>query len=358
MSFAQGSEHARFMIENRYRSAIVAPLAGRGRVFGALTTLRLADSDPYDEEDLLLVCELARRATLAIDNAQLFAEARSVEQRLEAVLRNLAEAITVVDDSGRTVFANQAALDFLGLESAEELDAAQPGQIMERFIVLDESGRELDLDAMPARRLFRGEEARPLLVRNIVRATGEERWMVVRASPIVDPESGGVAYAANVFENVTQVKRAQLAEAFMAQASRVLASSMDYDETLQRVARLAASELAEWCAVDVLGERGELERVAVHHDDPEMLALAERLDRDYRPSLEEKVGVPEVIRTGKARIFNDITADALATFARDDEHLRLLGGDGRARRDHRAAGGAGAYPRGDHPGVLAPAAGG
>ena len=76
--------------------------------------------------------------------------------------------------------------------------------------------------------------------------------------------------------------------------------------------------------MDVLGERGELERVAVHHADPEMLALAERLDRDYRPSLEETVGVPEVIRTGSARIFNDITADALATFARDEEHLQLL----------------------------------
>ncbi len=323
-SLAQGSEHARFMIENRYRSAVVAPLAGRGRVFGALSVLRLADSEPYDEEDLLLVSELARRATLAIDNAQLFAEARGVEQRLEAVLRSLAEAITVVDSSGRTVFANQAALDFLGLESAQEFARAQPGQIMERFIVFDEFGRELDLDSMPARRLFRGEDAPPLLVRNIVRATGEERWIVVRASPIVDPEGGGVLYAANVFENVTQVKRAQLAEAFMAQASRVLASSMDYNETLTRVARLAASDLAEWCAVDVLGERGELERVAVHHADPEMLALAERLDRDYRPSLEEKFGVPEVIRTGSARIFNDVTADALATFARDEEHLQLL----------------------------------
>jgi PAS domain S-box-containing protein len=327
-SFAQGSEHARFMIEHRYRSAIVAPLAARGRIFGALSTLRLADSAPYDEGDVLLVGELARRAALAIDNAQLFADARSVEQRLEAVLRNVAEAITVVDDTGSTVFANQAALELLGLESAEELTEAKPGEIMERFIVLDESGRELDLDSMPARCLFRGEPAKPLLVRNIVRATGEERWVIVRASPIVDPESGRVTYAANVFENVTQVKRAELAEAFMAQASRVLASSMDYSETLQRVARLAASQLAEWCAVDVVGERGELERVAAHHDDPAMLALAEKLDRDYRPSLEETVGVPEVIRTGEARIFNDITAAALATYAHDEEHLRLLGAMG------------------------------
>lgn len=323
-SFAQGSEHARFMLASGYRSAIVAPLTARGRTLGALSTLRLGDSRPYDREDLELVGELARRAALAIDNAQLFRDVQSVEQRLEAVLSNLAEAITVVDEAGRTVFANQAALDLLGLRSAEELAQSEPGEIMSRFIVLSESGEELDLDAMPARRLFRGEPAPALLVRNIARATGEERWVMVRASSILDPETGKIIYAANVFEDVTQVKRAQLAEAFMAQASRVLASSLDYGETLRRIARLAASELADWCAVDVLGERGQLERVAMHHNDPEKLALAQRLDLAYRPTLDESVGVPEVIRTGEAQIFNDITAAALESYARDEEHLQLL----------------------------------
>jgi PAS domain S-box-containing protein len=323
-TFAHGSEHARFMIENGYRSAIVAPLSARGRTLGALSTLRLGDSQPYDKEDLELVRELARRAALAIDNAQLFRDVQSVEQRLEAVLSNLAEAITVVDVAGRTVFANQTALDLLGLHSAEELARAEPGEMMSRFVVLSESGEELDLDAMPARRLFRGEPAPALLVRSIVRETGEERWLMVRASPILDPETARIVYAANVLEDVTQVKRAQLAEAFMAQASRVLATSLDYGETLQRIARLATGELADWCAVDVLGERGQLERVAVHHNDPEKLALAQQLDRAYRPTLDEPGGVPEVIRTGEAQIFNDITAQELESYARDEEHLRLL----------------------------------
>ena len=172
------------------------------------------------------------------------------------MLRNLAEAITVVDDAGRPFSRTRRRSTSWDLNPPRNSRDAKPGEIMSRFIVLGESGEELDLDAMPARRLFRGEQAPPLLVRNIVRATGEERWVIVRASPIADPETGRMAYAANVFEDVTEVKRAQLAEAFMAQASRVLASSLDYGETLQRVARLAAGELADWCAVDVLGERG------------------------------------------------------------------------------------------------------
>ena len=76
-SFAQGSEHARFMIDNRYHSAVVAPLLARGRTLGALSILRLGDSEPYDAHDLDLACELARRAALAIDNARLYSEVRA-----------------------------------------------------------------------------------------------------------------------------------------------------------------------------------------------------------------------------------------------------------------------------------------
>ncbi|MGD1057853.1 MAG: SpoIIE family protein phosphatase [Solirubrobacteraceae bacterium] len=323
-SFAQGSEHARFMIEHRYHSAVVAPLLARGRTLGALSVLRLGDSDPYELGDLELSCELARRAALAIDNARLFSQLRRVEQRLEAVLTNVAEAITLTDDRGHMVFANQAAAELLGASTPAELMSASPGTIMPRFLVLDEHGRELDLDSMPGRRLFTGERVEPLLVRNIVRATGEERWLIVRSSPVVDPESGRILYAVNVFENITEVKRVQLAESFMAEASRVLASSMDYAETLKRIARLAVPQIADLCAVDVLGESGEIERVAIHHSDPSRIELAERIDRGYHLDPDEPLGVPEVIRSGRARIYTDIPPDALAAYARDNAHLALL----------------------------------
>jgi PAS domain S-box-containing protein len=323
-SFAQGSEHAQFMIEHRYRSATVAPLLARGRTLGALSVLRLADSEPYDGEALELAGELARRAALAIDNARLFAQASRAEQHLQAVLANVAEAITLMDRDGHTVFANQAAADLLGASTPDELMAARPGETMSRFLVVDEHGRELDLAQMPSRRLFAGEQPEPLLVRNIVRATGEERWLIVRCSAVHDPDTAEVAYAVSVYENITEVKRLHLMERFMAEASRVLASSMGYRETLRQVARLAVPEIADWCAVDVLGEDGGIERVAVHHRDPSRVALAEELDRDYNPSLDEPRGLSEVIRTGQAQIFTSIDPEMLAAYARDEKHLALL----------------------------------
>jgi PAS domain S-box-containing protein len=323
-SFAQGSEHARFMIENGYRSAVVAPLVARGRTLGTVSVLRLGAGTPYDHEDLELAAELARRAALAIDNARLFARLRRVEHRLEAMLVNLAEAITVTDEHGRMAFANQAAADLLGVATPSDLTEADPAEVMGRFLVLDEHGRELDLEAMPSRKLLRGEPAEPLLVRNIVPETGEERWLMVRCSTVNDAETGRVLYAVNVLENITEVKRAQLAESFMAQAGSVLASSLDYAETLNRVARLAVPQIADWCSVALLDEHGEIRPVAVHHVDPEQRALAELLQSSYRLSLDEPAGVPEVIRSGEARIFTDIRPEDLAGYARDDEHLRML----------------------------------
>lgn len=323
-SFAEGSEHARFMIDLDYRSAVVAPLTARGRTLGALSALRLGESEPFGAQDKELAGELALRAALAIDNARLFSELRGVEQRLQAILTSLAEAVTVVDQHGSAVFANDAALELLGADALEQITGAVLGGIANRFLRLDENGRELSLDAMPGRRLLAGEAPGALLIHSIVRATGEERWLNVRSSLIADPDSGQPRFAVNVFEDITEVKRAQLTERFMSEASRVLSSSMDYRETLRRITRLAVPEIADWCAVDVLCERGPIERVAVHHADHGKLELAQQLQREYPPDSDAPYGVAEVIRTGESRVYPDVSADALAAHATGEQHRTLL----------------------------------
>ncbi len=322
-SFAAGAEHAQFMIDHGYHSAIVAPLRARQRTLGALSVLRIGEGEPYEERHLEVVSELARRAALAIDNARLFSEVREVEQRLAAILVNLAEAITLTDEHDRIVFANQAAADLLELRSPEELMRTPPLEIMGRFLLFDEQGHELSHEHMPRTRLFAGEAPEPLLVQSITRATGQERWLIVRPSSITDPETGKLAYAVNVYEDVTEVKRAEIAESFMSEASRVLASSMDFTATLRQIARLAVPRLADWCAVDVIGEDGELERVAIHHSDPARLEIADRLAR-HRATSADTDGVPDVIRSGQPLLYTDITTERLTAYARDTDHLELL----------------------------------
>ncbi|HEY2636144.1 MAG TPA: PAS domain-containing protein, partial [Solirubrobacteraceae bacterium] len=108
------------------------------------------------------------------------------EWRLQAILRNLDEAVTVQDAAGRSIFANEAAAGLLGLPSPEALLAASPGETMRRFEVTREDGTPVVLEELPAYRLIRGEPAEPTLVRNVVAATGEERWLLNRATAVAD----------------------------------------------------------------------------------------------------------------------------------------------------------------------------
>jgi PAS domain S-box-containing protein len=323
-SYATGGRHLQFMIEHGYHSAVVAPLAARQRTLGALSVLRLGEDMTYEESDLAVVYELARRAALAIDNARLYSEVRRVEQRLAAILVNLAEAITLSDEEGCIVFANQAAADLLGAPSPDALIGSEQAALLTRFLLSDEHGAELTAEQLPHRRLFAGADPEPMLIHGIVRTTGEEHWLMARPAPVLDPETGRLLFSVNVYEDITEVKRAEIAESFMAEVSRVLASSMNFSKTLQEIARLAVPQIADWCAVDVLGENGEIEGVAVHHRDPAKLVQAQLLQRSYGASLEDERGVAEVIRTGSARLFARIDSEALARHARDDEHLRLM----------------------------------
>lgn len=54
---------------------------------------------------------------------------------------------------------------------------------------------------------------------------------------------------------------------FLAEASEILAGSLDYETELERVARLIVPTLADWCAVDLLAD-GRLQRLVVIHHDP------------------------------------------------------------------------------------------
>ncbi len=120
--------------------------------------------------------------------------------------------------------------------------------------------------------------------------------------------------------------------AFLAEASALLASSLDYETTLAHVARLTVPGLADWCAVDLLdggaaadgAVGGRLRRVAVEHVDPAKVAWARELERAYPPDLDAAHGVPAVLRTGAPEFYAEISDAMLVASARDEGHLRMM----------------------------------
>jgi signal transduction histidine kinase len=119
--------------------------------------------------------------------------------------------------------------------------------------------------------------------------------------------------------------RAEIAEdraQFLADASAMLAEGLDYEATMQRVARLAVPDLADWCAVDVRDEE-RIRRLAVAHSDPEKVELAHALNREYPPDPTRRQGVPEVLRTGQSELHEQITDEMLAASIDDPNVLEI-----------------------------------
>jgi signal transduction histidine kinase len=115
---------------------------------------------------------------------------------------------------------------------------------------------------------------------------------------------------------------------FLAEVSRCLADSLDYEATLTTVAGMSLPYLDAWCIVDVLDEGGEVRRVAVLHPDPGKQDAARRLHAHYPPRSDDLIGAPRVIRTGRPEMVFDVSDQALVAAAHDDGHLELLRGLG------------------------------
>jgi serine phosphatase RsbU (regulator of sigma subunit) len=239
---------------------------------------------------------------------------------LTDILDALAEAVTIRDPDHHILYANRAALAHMGFDSLEEIQRTPPGSIMAGYLVQDENGNDVTMDQIPSVRLLAGEDAEPLLIRTINRVTGTVSWQVLKAS-LLRGSDGEPAATVMIIEDVTREKLAELRERFLAQATDSLMSSIDYQETLRNVAWLAVPEIADWCAVDLVDERGERQQVVVAHSDEQKLDLAAQL-RAYAP--EQKGGVERVARTGVSEIYHEITDEMLAKGALDEQHLALL----------------------------------
>jgi PAS domain S-box-containing protein len=112
--------------------------------------------------------------------------------------------------------------------------------------------------------------------------------------------------------------------AFLAQAGTALSASLDYEATLAAVAKLAVPTIADWCAVDIIGERGTLQRLATAHVGPEQMELPRTLNERYAADPRAAGGVHEVIRTGQPAFIGNIPRAQVDQAPGDQEHRRVL----------------------------------
>jgi PAS domain S-box-containing protein len=278
--------------------------------------------------------------------------------QLALVLARLHDGIAVQALDGRLIYANDKAARMAGFRAGEEMLNVLAEDFVERFELLDELGQPLLPDDLPGRRVLRGESDVETVVRYRERATDHEYWSLISASLVRD-EAGKPLVVVNTFHDITarmeqeaalqasarqleelsiemeqtnEELRARTEEAvwaatrarFLAEAGQVLASSLDYEDTLTAVVRLAVPRIADWCTMHVVDDSGEFRRLEVAHADPRRLAAALEYEKLYPQRQDETSAVYRVIRSGNPELLADVTDELLAAAARTEDQLARL----------------------------------
>jgi PAS domain S-box-containing protein len=301
------------------RSYMIVPLRARGRVIGALTLLSTREGRHYRKEDLAFTEALGERFALAIDNARLYEEAERSLGLLDTLFATAPVGLAFLDAEGRYVRANPALSALSDASVAELLGRpvdASPGPL----------GRHL---AALHREVLESGEARLEREGSGATAEGVRHW-ICSCTPVRGLDDQVVGVGVTVIDITERrallegERAARVRADFLARAGVLLDASLDYEQTLVNVANIAIPEVADWCAVSVLDDGGDLREVAVAHADPAQRALAQELSERFPPDPESPTGALRVVRSGDTAYVPDITDDMVAAAIDDPEHLALV----------------------------------
>jgi PAS domain S-box-containing protein len=270
------------------------------------------------------------------------AEAQRTGQHLEAVFSCMVDGVLVSDATGRIVLANDGAARIFGVPREELLRPMVEYPARFGLRTADGAERPTPLGS----RALSGEVL-PAVERTIVDGTGLTRWLRTGAAPLRD-ERGNITGSVIVIADITERKRAEeererlLAReqaarleaeaaarraAFLAEASRVLAASLEYETTLKSVARLAVPALADFCVFDVLASDGAIQRVAWAHAEVARQALADTIARYIPAPHDARHPVIRALSSGAPTFVPDVSDDwmvAAASSPEDREFMREL----------------------------------
>ena len=311
------------------RSSMCVPLIARDRALGAITFIAAESGRRYDERDLAVAQDLARRAATAVDNAVLFRETQAARREaqdslavVDAVFAAAPVGLAFMDTDFRFVRVNEALATINGLPAEEH-----PGRSLR-----DALGDEVAAGIEPYH-LQVIESGRPILDHPTVgvsaEAPNELRNWLVSYYPLRDAADAIIGVGV-VITDVTDRERARAAaEAaggrlrVLAEASQQLAGSLDYESTLANLASLLVPRFADWYAVDVV-DRGRFRRVAVVHKDPGKREWAEKSMQLFAPEPDELEGTARVVRTGEAVLYQTIDEELLTASTLSPEHHEVL----------------------------------
>jgi len=258
---------------------------------------------------------LASHMAVTLDRVHLLVERKQTEERFRLVVESAPNAIVLVNEQGKVSMVNSQTEKFFGYDRTELIEINIESLVPERFRGKHMGYRASYFVVLQARSMGVGRDLYGL------RKDGSEFPVEIGLTPIETPE-GPLVMATIV--DITQRKRAEERQDFLANASRALASSLDYETTLSTVAQLAVPRIADWCTVYLTTPDDSIEQVAMTDADPEKVKWARELQKRYPPNPKASRGVAQVIRSGQAEFMSEIPAELVEPLKRDPEMSKLL----------------------------------
>lgn len=261
-----------------------------------------------ERQELLLREQRARKQAEAA-NQQL----RESEERFRLTIDEAPIGMALVALDGRFIRVNRILCEIVGY-TADELTGLS-------FQALTHP-EDLDADLDLAGQLARGEIPRYRLEERYIRKDGTIVEIMLSASLLRGPGGAPLHYISQIEDN-TERKRIEREQRFLAEVGLILATTLEYEETLTKIAELAVRSLADLCIVDLIEDDNEVRRLKVACRDPAKAGVCElltkmRIDR-RRPYL-----LASAMESQRTVLLQHPSAEIIASLAQSEEHHQAL----------------------------------
>lgn len=310
----------------------------RSRVTGLLQS---TVSKPYSQPEL--TAEVFEELQIALEELKIASEelqatrvvVENERQRYQELFDFAPDGYLVTDTYGTILEANRAATIHLNVSQRFLIGkplltfiARSDHQAFFNYLTqlqeIDRGG-EWEVCLQPRKKVSFDVALTVVTVRNQEGKPVALRWLMRDITKRKHLESEREQLFANEQAARITAQAAQRRSDFLAQASSVLASSLDYRTTLTSVAQLAVPILADWCIVDVV-EKNSLvfSNPVIAASEPHKEALVRELRQRNPISVDADYGLAKVLRTGEPELVTNIIESSLQRNAWNEENLNLL----------------------------------
>ncbi|MEO8061825.1 MAG: ATP-binding protein [Pseudomonadota bacterium] len=285
----------------------------RGAIFGAL---QIEGARALSEVDLYFVNSVVNLLAVALKRHLADKALRASEERLAGIIAIAADALISIDQNQTIVMYNEGAEKIFGWSREEVLGQSYDILVPMRF---REPHRQHVTEFAAGHGMARKmADSRPGIFG--LRKNGQE----FPAEEAISKLNVGTGWLFTLFlRDITEQKRVDHEEQFLAAVGAILATTLDTRQLLHNIARVALAEFGDFCAIEFVDERGDLRRISVTTSDPAKKQFAEALqnfpvDRT-RPHMSSSI-----VLTKQSRVTAEVTPELIASIAQSPEHRRLI----------------------------------